>query len=120
MTPEHHVVLQDIQHSTHLREDKNSRSLGLHGGEKLVEDDHLSGVLDDVLVGRVGRSRFLFGAKVGERSLAPSERMKEGTEEMMLTAPSKTEMEEREERKSKSAAVRIGREEIRERRQSSR
>jgi len=63
MVPEHHVVLQDIQHSTHLRENENSRSLGLHGGEELVEDDHLSGVLDDVLVGRVRRSRFLLGSK---------------------------------------------------------
>jgi hypothetical protein len=53
VVPEHHVVLEDIENSAHLREDEDSRALCLHRREELVEDDHLSGVVDDVLVGRV-------------------------------------------------------------------
>lgn len=53
---EHHVVLENIENTRHLGEDKNARALGLHRGQELVEDDHLASVLDDVLIRRVGRS----------------------------------------------------------------
>lgn len=62
---EHHVVFEDVENSTHLRENENSGALGLHRCEQLVEDDHLSGVVDNVLVGRVGRSRLGSVEEVG-------------------------------------------------------
>ena len=56
---EHAVILEDVKNSTHLRKDENSRSLRLHRFEELVEDQHLSRRVDEVLVGRERRSRFL-------------------------------------------------------------
>lgn len=52
------VVLENVKHTTHLREDEDARALGLHRLEKLVEDDHLAGVVDEVLVGGKGRPRL--------------------------------------------------------------
>lgn len=58
MVAEHHVVLKDVEHAAHLREDEDARAFGLHRGKELVKNDHLAGVVDDVLVGRVRRPRL--------------------------------------------------------------
>ena len=59
MSSELTVVLEDVEYTTHLREDEHSGSLGLHRLEELVENDHFTGILDQVLIRREGRSRFL-------------------------------------------------------------
>lgn len=58
MSAELTVVLQNIQHSAHLREDQHPRSLRLHRLEQLVQDHHLAGIIDEVFVGSEGWSRF--------------------------------------------------------------
>ena len=50
------VVLQDIQHSSHLAEDKHSRALLFQLREKLVQHTHLTTVVDKVSVCREGRT----------------------------------------------------------------
>ena len=40
------VVLQDVQHSSHLAEDEHSRALLLQLGEQLVQHTHLPTVED--------------------------------------------------------------------------
>lgn len=55
----HAVILQDVQDTGHLTEDKNATALLLHTLEELVEDDHLAGVVDQVFTGGVRRSGFL-------------------------------------------------------------
>lgn len=57
-TTELAVVFENVKNTAHLGEDQNARSLGLHGLEKLVKDDHLSGVVNQVLVCCVWRSRL--------------------------------------------------------------
>lgn len=47
------VVLKNVKNTAHLGEDENTRPLGLHALEELVEDDHFTSILDQVLVGRV-------------------------------------------------------------------
>jgi len=42
-----HVVGHDVEHSNHLRKDEDSMSIGLELDEKLVEENHLSGVHHD-------------------------------------------------------------------------
>jgi len=42
-----HVVGHDVEHSNHLGEDEDSMTVGLELDEKLVEENHLSGVHDD-------------------------------------------------------------------------
>lgn len=59
MSSELTVILQDIEYSTHLGKDQDSRSLGLHGLEELVENDHFTSIVDKVLVGGERWSRFL-------------------------------------------------------------
>lgn len=58
MVSEHHVVFKNVKHPTHLGEDEDSRTFGLHGSKKLVEDDHLASIVDDVLISRVRWSRL--------------------------------------------------------------
>mmetsp|Transcript_34075 Transcript_34075/g.73803 ORF Transcript_34075/g.73803 Transcript_34075/m.73803 type:complete len:464 (-) Transcript_34075:575-1966(-) len=50
--PEEHVVLQDIEQTGHLREDQHAGSLLLEPRQKLIEENHLTGVLDEVHVRR--------------------------------------------------------------------
>jgi hypothetical protein len=59
------VILQDIQHSTHLTETKDTRSFLLQIRQQLVEDNHLSRVLDGMFVGGVRRTRFGTVEQVG-------------------------------------------------------
>ncbi len=53
------IVLENIEHSRHLREDENTRPLRLHRLQEFVKDDHLTSVGDDMLVGRVWWPGFL-------------------------------------------------------------
>jgi len=48
-TPEQTKVLENVQNPTHLAEDENARTLDFHP-RQLVEDNHLSGILDQVFV----------------------------------------------------------------------
>lgn len=73
VVPEQTVILQNVEHTTHLTKDQYARALGFQVPEKLVKDDHLAGVLDQVLVGCVGRARFLeillgAGQEIGMRT----------------------------------------------------
>ena len=52
------VVLENVQHATHLREDQDPASLLLHAHEELVQHDHLARVDHEVLVRGVWRSRL--------------------------------------------------------------
>ena len=53
------VIFQDVKDTTHLGKDKHTRSFCLHRFEQFVENDHFSGVIDEMLVGGEGRSGFL-------------------------------------------------------------
>ncbi len=59
VSAEHAVVLQDVENTAHLTEYEDSGSLSLHSLQELVEDDHLAGVLDEVLIGGIRRTGFL-------------------------------------------------------------
>lgn len=59
MTSELAVIFQDIQYSTHLGEDQDPGSFGLHRFEQLIEDNHFTGIVDEVLVSGERWSRFL-------------------------------------------------------------
>lgn len=48
ITSERHVVGHDVKHPDHLREDKDSMSIGFELGEELVEQNHLAATHDDV------------------------------------------------------------------------
>ena len=50
VTLEPAVVLQDIEHPRHLRENQDSRALRLDLGQKLVENGQLAAILDQVLI----------------------------------------------------------------------
>ena len=52
MSSELAVIFQDVQYSTHLRENEHSGSFGLHRFEQFVENDHFTRILDEMLVGR--------------------------------------------------------------------
>ena len=52
--PPEAVVLQDVQHSSHLAEDEDSRSLFLQLGQQLVQHTHLTTVEDKVGVSSEG------------------------------------------------------------------
>mmetsp|Transcript_47611 Transcript_47611/g.79829 ORF Transcript_47611/g.79829 Transcript_47611/m.79829 type:complete len:768 (+) Transcript_47611:2909-5212(+) len=45
------VVLHDVQHPRHLAEQQHAVALGLQPRQQLVQDPHLPGVVDDLLVG---------------------------------------------------------------------
>ena len=47
------IILHDIKNTTHLREYENTRSLCFHRLQKLVKDDHLAAILNNMLVGCV-------------------------------------------------------------------
>jgi hypothetical protein len=47
------IVLQDVKHPAHLAKDEYARALFFHTPQKLVEDDHLARIMDQVLVGSV-------------------------------------------------------------------
>ena len=51
------VVLEDVEHPRHLREDEDAVALRLEAAEELVEEHHLPRVLDEALVG--GERRLL-------------------------------------------------------------
>lgn len=57
--PEQAEILQDVEHATHLTEDEDSRSFRPEGTKEFVKDDHLSRVINEMLVSGVGRSGFL-------------------------------------------------------------
>lgn len=59
VSPEHAIIFENIEHTAHLTEDQDARSFLLHRLEKLVEDDHLAGVVDQMLVSGVRRAGFL-------------------------------------------------------------
>jgi hypothetical protein len=84
-TPEQTIVLQNIQHATHLREDEDSRALFFHVLEELVENDHLAGIVNQVFVRGVGWSGFLSDREELVVTLLQSGKVH--------TAPSKTEGE---------------------------
>ena len=44
VSAEQAVVLENIEHTTHLAEDEDTRALRLHVLEQLVENDHLSSI----------------------------------------------------------------------------
>ncbi len=52
------IILKNIKHTTHLTEDKDSGALGLHRFEELIQDNHFTAILDEVLIGSIGRARF--------------------------------------------------------------
>jgi hypothetical protein len=54
--PEQAVVLEDIKNTAHLREDEDTGTLRLHRLEKFVENQHLAGRFNKVLVRGEGRS----------------------------------------------------------------
>mmetsp|Transcript_8845 Transcript_8845/g.30409 ORF Transcript_8845/g.30409 Transcript_8845/m.30409 type:complete len:769 (-) Transcript_8845:151-2457(-) len=56
--PKEHVVLEDVEQAGHLGEDKDARTLLLQPGQELVQQDHLSSVLDQMHVSRERRSRL--------------------------------------------------------------
>lgn len=53
------VVLQNIKHAAHLRENENARALLVRILEQFVQYHHLPRILNKVLIRRVWRSRFL-------------------------------------------------------------
>lgn len=59
MSSELAVIFQDVQYSTHLGEDQDPGSFGLHRFKQFVEDNHFAGVVDEVLVSGERWSRFL-------------------------------------------------------------
>lgn len=59
ITTEHAIVLQNVQHTAHLTEDEDARSLLLHAFQKLVENDHLASVVNEMFSGGVRWTRFL-------------------------------------------------------------
>lgn len=50
MSTELTVILQDVQHSTHLRKDENARTLCFHGFQKLVKNEHFTGIVNKMLI----------------------------------------------------------------------
>lgn len=58
-TAEETVILHYIKDSTHLTEYQHTRPIRFHLLKKLVENDHLSSIVDDVFVRSVGGSWFL-------------------------------------------------------------
>lgn len=52
------VILQDVQHSTHLRKDEDARTLCFHGFQKLVKNEHFTGVVNKMLISGERRSRL--------------------------------------------------------------
>lgn len=59
ISSEHAVIFQDVENTTHLTEDKDARAFLIHGFQKLVQDHHFARVFNQVLIGCVGRARFL-------------------------------------------------------------
>ena len=59
VAPEQAIVLQNIKHAAHLREYENARALFFRVLEQFVQYHHLSRILNEVLIRRVWRSRFL-------------------------------------------------------------
>ena len=60
VSAEQAVVLENIEHTTHLAENKYSRAFHLHRLEKLVKNNHFPAVVDKMCIGGVGWSRFLY------------------------------------------------------------
>ena len=58
VSAEQAVVLENIEHTTHLAEDEDTRALRLHILQQLVKNDHLARVLHQMLVSGVGRARL--------------------------------------------------------------
>lgn len=56
MSTELTVILQDVQHSTHLRKDENARTLCFHGFQKLVKNEHFTGIVNKMLISGERRS----------------------------------------------------------------
>ena len=52
------IILENVEHSAHLREDENARALRLQLYEQFVEQMQLAAVLDEMLIGRKRRSRL--------------------------------------------------------------
>lgn len=50
------VVLQDVQHACHLAEDEYTGTLLMQSWKQLLQNTHLTTVLDQVSVGGVGRA----------------------------------------------------------------
>ena len=71
VSAEQAVVLENIEHTTHLAEDEDTRALRLHVLEQLVENDHLARVLDEMLIGGVRRSWFCSVKEIGMASDFP-------------------------------------------------
>jgi len=81
MAAELTVIFQDVQYTTHLREDKAARTLGLHRFQKFIQYNHFACILDEVFVSGKWWSRFL---------ALSLELQREHT--TVRTAPSKTTM----------------------------
>ena len=53
---EEEVILEDVEEAGHLGEDEDAAALLLELLEQLIEEDHLTGVLHEVLAGEEGRA----------------------------------------------------------------
>ena len=62
------VILENVEHSTHLTENKDTRALRLHVLEELVQNDHLARILNQMLVSGVGWPGFCPIEEVGVAS----------------------------------------------------
>lgn len=82
VTPEQAIIFENIQNPTHLTEDENARSFLFHRSQKFIQDDHLSRVLDDMLISGIWGARLLYYIIYGE--IANKQHDKK-----WLTAPSK-------------------------------
>ena len=59
VSTEQAVVLENIEHTTHLTEDEDTGSLLFHRFEEFIQNDHLAGIVDEMFIRGVGRAGFL-------------------------------------------------------------
>jgi hypothetical protein len=57
--PKQAIILEDVEHATHLTKDKHTGTFGSHRMKEFVKYDHLARVIDDMLVGGIWGTRFL-------------------------------------------------------------
>jgi hypothetical protein len=58
VSPEMAIIFENVQHTTHLTEDENSRALLFHRLQQFVKNHHFATVVYNVFVRGVGRARL--------------------------------------------------------------
>ena len=100
------VVLENVEHPRHLREDEDAVALRMEAAEELVEEHHLPRVLDEALV---GGERRLLGALEEVRVVGALAQLHQDVEHPRARAALwRGEAEERAERGTAWGRVRRG------------